>query len=211
VAAAVDRARRELAVERALARVDAAWATLALAFAPHPATATPLLTVPPALSDALESDAVALQNLASGKLAQANADFGARVAAWQARLATVDALLAAWTTAQRKWTALHAVFTASADLRAALPAACARFDAGDAEFRAVATDAPATPLAVDAAAVPGRRERLEGALRALEDAERALQSYLEAKRVAFPRFYFVSPADLLDILARGGDPHAVVK
>lgn len=62
---------------------------------------------------------------------------------------------------------------------------------------------------LEAAAVPGRRQRLEACLRSLEVCERALQDYLEAKRRAFPRFYFVAPADLLDILARGADPHAV--
>lgn len=38
-----------------------------------------------------------------------------------------------------------------------------------------------------------------------------MQDYLETKRVAFPRFYFVAPADLLDILARGSNPQAVIR
>ena len=38
-----------------------------------------------------------------------------------------------------------------------------------------------------------------------------LQDYLETKRMAFPRFYFVAPADLLDILARGSNPQAVLR
>ena len=65
------------------------------------------------------------------------------------------------------------------------------------------------PGVVEACAVPRRREHLEAILRSLELREHALQDYLETKRVAFPRFYFVAPADLLDILARGADPHAV--
>jgi len=32
---------------------------------------------------------------------------------------------------------------------------------------------------------------------------------LESKRALFPRFYFVSPADLLKILSLGSDPYAV--
>lgn len=39
--------------------------------------------------------------------------------------------------------------------------------------------------------------------------EKALAEHLETKRLAFPRFYFVSSADLLDILSNGNDPMEV--
>lgn len=39
--------------------------------------------------------------------------------------------------------------------------------------------------------------------------EKALAEYLETKRLAFPRFYFVSSADLLDILSKGNQPSQV--
>ncbi|MEE6466363.1 hypothetical protein FKM82_006924 [Ascaphus truei] len=39
--------------------------------------------------------------------------------------------------------------------------------------------------------------------------EKALSEYLETKRLAFPRFYFVSSADLLDILSKGSQPKQV--
>ena len=38
-----------------------------------------------------------------------------------------------------------------------------------------------------------------------------MQDYLETKRVAFPRFYFVAPADLLDILAKVSNPQAIIR
>ena len=37
------------------------------------------------------------------------------------------------------------------------------------------------------------------------------QDYLETKRVAFPRFYFVAAADLLDILAKGSNPQLILR
>lgn len=40
--------------------------------------------------------------------------------------------------------------------------------------------------------------------------EKALAEYLETKRLAFPRFYFISSADLLDILSKGNRPREVV-
>lgn len=48
-------------------------------------------------------------------------------------------------------------------------------------------------------------------LNLLELCEKALQDYLETKRIAFPRFYFVAPADLLDILSKGTNPQLILK
>jgi hypothetical protein len=70
------------------------------------------------------------------------------------------------------------------------------------------TAAAASPRVIDAAAVPGALASLETITAQLEGAEAALAGYLEAKRRAFPRFYFVAPADLLDLLARGADARA---
>lgn len=41
--------------------------------------------------------------------------------------------------------------------------------------------------------------------------EVGLQDYLETKRTAFPRFYFVAPTDLLDILSKGSNPQLVLR
>lgn len=40
--------------------------------------------------------------------------------------------------------------------------------------------------------------------------EKALAQYLETKRLAFPRFYFISSTDLLDILSKGTQPTQVI-
>ena len=41
--------------------------------------------------------------------------------------------------------------------------------------------------------------------------EKALAEYLDTKRLAFPRFYFISSADLLDILSNGNNPVEVCR
>ena len=56
---------------------------------------------------------------------------------------------------------------------------------------------------------PNLYERLEDIQTKLAVCEKALAEYLETKRLAFPRFYFVSSADLLDILSNGNDPSKV--
>lgn len=52
--------------------------------------------------------------------------------------------------------------------------------------------------------------RLENVQKQLTLCEKALNDFMDSKRRAFPRFYFVSPADLLDILSNGNQPKKVM-
>ena len=58
---------------------------------------------------------------------------------------------------------------------------------------------------------PNLFEKFESMQDRLALCEKALQEYLDTKRLAFPRFYFVSSADLLDILSNGNNPALVAK
>ena len=53
---------------------------------------------------------------------------------------------------------------------------------------------------------PNLYNELESIQNRLAVCEKALAEYLETKRLAFPRFYFISSADLLDILSNGNQP-----
>jgi len=66
-----------------------------------------------------------------------------------------------------------------------------------------------TKNVVEATNQPNLFERLEALQGQLTLCEKALAEYLETKRLAFPRFYFVSSADLLDILSNGNNPSVV--
>ena len=66
-----------------------------------------------------------------------------------------------------------------------------------------------TKNVVEATNKPRLYERLEQIQGDLSICEKALAEYLETKRLAFPRFYFVSSADLLDILSQGNNPVVV--
>lgn len=54
--------------------------------------------------------------------------------------------------------------------------------------------------------IHGLLKRLEIVEKELKVCEKALNEFLDSKRRAFPRFYFVSVNDLLDILSNGNSP-----
>lgn len=58
------------------------------------------------------------------------------------------------------------------------------------------------PLAMEATLQPSLLEIFQRNNALLEQIMKCLESYLETKRVAFPRFYFLSNDELLDILAQ---------
>lgn len=68
-----------------------------------------------------------------------------------------------------------------------------------------------TPNVVKGTNKEGLVEILDGLQKDLVICEKALAEYLETKRLAFPRFYFVSSADLLDILSNGNQAELVIR
>ena len=146
------------------------------------------------MTEALENDNLLLQGLAGQKYVQLNPAFSDAVAHWQRRLGAVDAVLSTWLDVQKKWQALEAIFAGSADIMVQLPEDSKRFAAVNADFQDLMRTAADTPNVAEACALDGRQERLEGMLAQLEACEKALQDYLETKRVAFPRFYFMANA-----------------
>lgn len=68
-----------------------------------------------------------------------------------------------------------------------------------------------TPNVVKGTNQEGLIDKLENLQQDLILCEKALSEYLETKRLAFPRFYFVSSADLLDILSNGDQADLVIR
>jgi len=58
------------------------------------------------------------------------------------------------------------------------------------------------PSAMRAATTPGLLEQLQLNNELLDQIMKCLDDYLESKRVIFPRFYFLSNEELLEILAQ---------
>eukprot|EP00741_Cyanophora_paradoxa_P016051 tig00000042_g15496.t1 len=207
----VDCARKELIIENNLKKIDGAWRNLKLEFVQYEESETLILQTPEQIMEALEEHLVQVQNMIAGKYVQGNPQFSEEVNKWLVRLGSVESVLNVWLEVQSKWVSLEAIFVGSVDIRTQLPEDSKRFDLVDVEWKELMKEAVQKPLAIDACNVEGRQRVLEDMKSLLEQCEKALADYLETKRVAYPRFYFVSSADLIDILSKGSNPLLIQK
>lgn len=58
-----------------------------------------------------------------------------------------------------------------------------------------------TSLILDCCSSDALLSKFQNANKTLEDIQKSLEDYLETKRGAFPRFYFLSNDELLEILS----------
>lgn len=172
----------------------------------HQRTNTCLLRSSEELVETLEDNQVQLQNLMTSKYI---AHFLEEVSGWQKKLSTTDVVMTIWFEVQRTWSYLESIFIGSEDIRKQLPEDSARFDGIDSDFKAIMGEAKDIPNVVQATNKAGLFDQLESMQDRLTLCEKSLAEYLETKRLAFPRFYFVSSTDLLDILSNGNNPQII--
>ncbi|XP_010006532.1 PREDICTED: LOW QUALITY PROTEIN: dynein heavy chain 9, axonemal [Chaetura pelagica] len=202
----VDKAVREMSMEKVLKELKITWSTMEFQYELHPRTNTPLLKSDEELIETLEDNQVQLQNLMTSKYISF---FLEEVSAWQKKLSTADSVISLWFEVQRTWCHLESIFIGSEDIRAQLPEDSKRFEGIDVDFKELAYEAQTTPNVVEATNKPGLSQQLEDLQNRLSLCEKALAEYLDMKRLVFPRFYFISSADLLDILSNGTNPQLV--
>ena len=91
-----------------------------------------------------------------------------------------------------------------------MPEDSERFVEIDKEVKAILADGFEKKKAIEFCTQDTIMGRLEEVQKQLSICEKALNDFMDSKRKAFPRFYFVSPADLLDILSNGNNPKKIM-
>ncbi|XP_052367160.1 dynein axonemal heavy chain 6-like, partial [Oncorhynchus keta] len=131
-----------------------------------------------------------------------------RVDEWQRQLNLFSQTLEEWLTCQRNWLYLESIFSAP-DIQRQLPAEAKMFLQVDKSWKEIMRKVNRLPNALRAATQPGLLEIFQNNNALLDQIQKCLEAYLESKRVIFPRFYFLSNDELLEILAQTRNPQAV--
>jgi dynein heavy chain len=156
----------------------------------------------------LEDDSVSLSTMKASKF---YASFGEQIDYWDTTLNVVLEVVDLLLTVQRKWMYLESIFMAGGDISKQLPNESQLFREVNDTFRKVMADIAKDPNAQRACKKPGLSALIQQLDEKLETIQKCLDQYLETKRMIFPRFYFVSDDDLLEILGQSRDPALVQK
>ena len=204
----VDKACKEMAMEKMLKELEVNWKTMEFHHDEHKRTGYTMLRGSEDLIETLEENQVQLQTMMTSKFI---GYFLEEISGWQKTLCVVDHVITLWFAVQRTWSHLESIFVGSEDIRLQLPVDSDRFDNTNIEFKDLMVVMAKIPNVIEATSEPGMAEKLEVIQAKLALCEKALAEYLETKRLAFPRFYFASSVDLLDILSNGNQPLIVAK
>ena len=129
-------------------------------------------------------------------------------ARFESMLLDATNLLEVWMAVQRSWRYLEPIF-GSRDIMRQMPEQGRVFRVVDKVWREIMRGTEAEPSLVENLADPKLLVTLQDSARRLDTVQRGLNKYLELKRQAFPRFYFLSNEELLEILAETKDPRRV--
>ena len=168
------------------------------------------ISKPEPIHEQLEMHILTLGGVGASKYARS---VKKKVQQWEHDLNLVFDVIDLWMAVQRRWIYLEAIFR-SDDIKSQLPEEAKKFGKTDANYCKIMESVYRNPNVL-ACCVRGeasnRLEELRILQAELDKCEKSLIQYLEGKRMALPRFYFIPNEDLLEILgtsdAQAIQPH----
>ncbi|CAM9207540.1 unnamed protein product [Chrysoparadoxa australica] len=205
-----DKAAKEGRQESALAQLEETWDKVEFESTTYKDSVVTLLKMKEEDFEQLENDMLAIQSMAASRYSF----FKKECLQWQSFLNMISDVMGLLTNILRMWSYLEPLFIHSEEVKKELPLDTKRFERIDKEVRAILAELwelPPTTQVKAACNKPGLLGALESIEVEQERCKKSLSEYLSSKRTIFPRFYFTSEADLLDILSNGNHPAKIIK
>ncbi|KAL7983007.1 hypothetical protein Chor_013613 [Crotalus horridus] len=191
-------ATKELAIEQT-------WAVTTLDIVPYKDKGHHRIRGTEDVFQALDDNQVALSTMKASRFVK---PFEKEVDRWERCLSLILEVIEMLLTVQRQWMYLENIFLGE-DIRKQLPGESSSFDNINGSWKTIMDRFVKDNNALRATHYPGLLDKLVEMNTALEDIQKSLDMYLETKRHIFPRFYFLSNDDLLEILGQSRNPEAV--
>eukprot|EP00947_MAST-08B_sp_MAST-8B-sp1_P000067 g67.t1 len=153
----------------------------------------------------LEDNMLNLQTMGGSRFAVIYMD---QIRNWEKKLNHIMDCIEIWFRVQSKWMYLESIFIGAEDIRQQLPEEAKKFDKIDKAWKTIQTSTSKEPNVAKATHADNRIETLDALHDRLDSCQKSLTAYLDTKKNAFPRFFFISEDELLSILGTS-DPTAI--
>ena len=200
-----DVAGKEYAIESALDKMETEWRSVLLELQPYRETGTFICRIQEEVTRLLDDHIVMTQSMSFSPFKK---PFQERIATWDMKLRLVQDVLDALSECQRSWLYLEPIFS-SEDINRQLPTESKRFATVDRSWRRIMNQAKNRPMVIDFCADGKLLDLLVESNKTFELVSKGLSAYLDSKRLSFPRFFFLSDDELLQILSQTKNPTAV--
>ncbi|CAE7303428.1 ODA11 [Symbiodinium natans] len=202
-----EQAKQEAKMEATIAKLNRIWSAVEFVYEKHKGTDVLLMRLRDEDVEILEENQVQVQNMFASRFLST---FETQVAGWQKTLANISETTNLLGEVLRTWDFLENLFIHSEEVKKELPDESERFLEIDDDVKQLLRRGFEARFAKVFCADPGIYQILEKTQTQLSMCEKALNEFMDGKRQAFPRFYFMSSANLLDVLSNGNNPARVV-
>lgn len=195
-------ASKEYSLQIALNKMESEWTEMIFNTKEYRTTGTRILSGIDEIQQLLDDQIVKTQAMKGSRYIK---PFLEQITIWEATLISMQDIMDNWLKMQATWLYLEPIFS-SEDIMRQMPTEGKMFRTVDSTWRTSMAQTYDEPNCVIVARREGFLDSLVEANKKLETIQKGLNDYLETKRLAFPRFFFLSNDELLEILAETKDP-----
>ena len=193
------RACQESALKQQLLQLDDLWKRIVFTVKPYKYKDTYILEEPEVVLNATDESLASVNGILGSRYVK---PLLGQAEGWRNSLLNLQGIMDEWITCQKRWVYLENIFSGQ-DIKKQLVNEAIKFEMVDKFFRRLMMRAfkMSHPLKLIKALDKNFLETLKHHNKTLDEIEKLLEDFLQLKRKSFPRFYFLSNDELLQIIA----------